>query len=64
DGPYLIGQLDNRPAYIRSVRVGQTVRVPRRGLTDWLIVRRGIPHGGFTMRVIASRLRRANGEAA
>lgn len=64
DGEYLIGKLDNRPAYIRSITAGQVVRVPRRGLTDWLVVRGGIPHGGFTMRVIESRLRRANGEAA
>lgn len=62
DGQYMIGKLDNRPAYVRSVSAGQIVRVPRRGLTDWLVVRAGVPHGGFTIRVVESRLR--GGEAA
>ena len=64
DGKYLTGTLDNSPAYVRSVSAGQKVRVPRKGLSDWLVVRDGVPHGGFTIRVVEARLRGANGEAA
>lgn len=59
---FLIGRLDNRPAFVRAVRAGQKVRVPRAGLNDWLIVRGGHLVGGFTLKVVQERA--AGGEAA
>lgn len=62
DDRFVIGRLDNRPAYVRAVRAGQKVRVPRTGLNDWLIVRGGELVGGFTLKVIQQRA--SGGEAA
>jgi uncharacterized protein YegJ (DUF2314 family) len=55
DDRFIVGRLDNRPAYVRAVRPGQKVRVPRTGLNDWLIVRGGQLEGGFTLKVVEDR---------
>jgi uncharacterized protein YegJ (DUF2314 family) len=55
DDRYIVGRLDNRPAFVRAVRPGQKVRVPRAGLNDWLIVRGGQLEGGFTLKVVQER---------
>lgn len=52
------GRLDNQPAFVTTVRAGQTVHVPRAKLNDWLYVRGGELHGGFTLRLLGEKLRR------
>jgi uncharacterized protein YegJ (DUF2314 family) len=63
DDSFIVGRLDNRPAYVQAVRAGQKVRVPRTGLNDWLIVRGGELLGGFTLKVVQERAT-DEGEAA
>lgn len=57
DESHIYGRLDNDPATVRTVRRGQPVRVPRGLLNDWLFVRGGQRVGGFTVRLIETRLR-------
>lgn len=67
DDAEFVGRLDNQPAFVRTFRVGQTVRVSRADLNDWLYVRGGKLHGGFTLRLLGDRLRHdghRRGEAA
>lgn len=61
DGSHIYGQLDNDPATVRAIRRGQSVRVPRAGLNDWLFTKGEQRVGGFTVSVLE---RRAKGEAA
>lgn len=63
DDAFIVGRLDNRPAFVQAVHAGQKVRVPRTGLNDWLIVRGGQLEGGFTLKVVEDRVR-GGGEAA
>lgn len=61
---HIIGRLDNQPAYVRAVKAGQRVRVPRKGLNDWLFVCGGEMHGGFTLNVVRDRIDDRGGSAA
>lgn len=61
DVQHIYGQLDNDPATVRAIRRGQSVRVLRSGLNDWLFTKGSERIGGFTVKVLE---RRANGEAA
>lgn len=61
DGSHIYGKLDNDPATVRTVRRGQTVRVARSLLNDWLFVRGSERVGGFTVPVLD---RKRNDKAA
>ncbi len=58
DDTHVHGRLDNDPAFVRSVRAGEPVSVPRDRVNDWLYVRGGELHGGFTLKLLGDRLRR------
>lgn len=64
DATHIVGKLDNRPAFVRAVHVGDSVRVPRSELNDWLYVRGGELHGGFTLRLLDEQLRPQRPDAA
>ncbi len=57
DDTHIRGRLDNDPAFVKSVRAGDAVRVPRDRLNDWLFVRGGRLHGGFTLKLLGDQLR-------
>lgn len=50
------GRLENEPQYVRSLEIGQLVFVRRDRVSDWLAIHDGVLVGGYTMRVIRSRL--------
>ena len=49
DDDNLHGTLDNEPRTLKSVRRGQSVRVARDLVNDWLVVQNGRVLGGFTL---------------
>jgi len=50
------GRLKNDPDHLPSLVYGQAVVVPRASVSDWFAVDAGKLVGGYTMRVIRSRL--------
>lgn len=46
------GKLLNRPVHVRSVREGETVRIPTSAIGDWIYNEGGKVHGGFTDKVL------------
>ena len=58
DATHVRGQLDNDPSVVKAVRAGDEVRVPRSTLNDWLYVRGGKLHGGFTLSLLGEKRHR------
>jgi uncharacterized protein YegJ (DUF2314 family) len=56
DGKAFHGRVDNKPLDVASVRLGQRVTVAPEDVTDWMFVKDGKLMGGFTTRVLYSRL--------
>jgi uncharacterized protein YegJ (DUF2314 family) len=57
DATHIVGRLDNRPAFVRAVHLGERVLVARADLNDWLYVRGGELHGGFTLKLLDEHLK-------
>lgn len=51
------GVLENMPANVRSISVGQRVRVRLDNLNDWMCILDGKPAGAFTLQVLAKKSR-------
>ena len=64
DATHFLGRLDNTPTLMKSLSAGQAVRVPRNGLTDWLLLRAGSLRGGFSIPVIVARMARQDRKEA
>jgi uncharacterized protein YegJ (DUF2314 family) len=56
DGKAFHGHIDNEPLDVTNVAVGRRVTVSPEDLTDWMFIKNGKLMGGFTMRVLYSRL--------
>jgi len=56
DGKVFHGAVDNKPLDVTNVRLGQRVMVTPDDLTDWMFVKDGKLMGGFTTRLLYSRL--------
>ena len=56
DGENFHGRINNQPLDIHNVRLGQTVTVAPREVTDWMFVKGGKLIGGCTTRVLYARL--------
>ena len=56
DGKAFHGRVDNKPLAVSNVHLEQRVTVTPEDLTDWMFVKEGKLMGGFTMRVLYSRL--------
>jgi uncharacterized protein YegJ (DUF2314 family) len=56
DGKVFRGKVDNQPLEVTNVRLGQEVMLNPEDLTDWMFVKEGKLMGGFTTRVLYSRL--------
>lgn len=46
------GKLDNEPAEVKSMKIGDAVRVEVKTLNDWLYLSNGEMIGGFTVKVM------------
>jgi uncharacterized protein YegJ (DUF2314 family) len=55
---YITGLLDNTPKVVQTVRLGQTVRIPRSNIFDWLYVSQGTRHGAYTVEALHQLLTR------
>lgn len=53
----IYGVLENMPANVQAIRVGQRVRVRLDNLNDWMCVLDGKPAGAFTLQVLAKKSR-------
>ena len=56
DGRTLSGVLLNSPSWLKSVRRGQAVELPRERVTDWMYTIDGKVYGGFTVDVIRGKM--------
>jgi len=53
---FITGTLDNTPRVIQTVRLGQTVRIPRVMIFDWLYVSQGNRYGAFIVKALQQLL--------
>ena len=55
NGKEFVGKLDNVPADLRNVRIGDTIRVAAGDVQDWMYIASDKIYGGYTIRVHAAR---------
>ena len=53
---FITGTLDNTPKVVQTVRLGQTVRISKSNIFDWLYVSQGIRYGAFTVEALQQLL--------
>jgi uncharacterized protein YegJ (DUF2314 family) len=63
DGHTITGTLCDTPEHVQCVREGQQVNFPSDHLSDWLYVLVDEAHGGFTLRLLRSRMSDAERQA-
>lgn len=56
DGQSFHGKINNNPIDVKNVRLGQSVTVAPKDVTDWMFVKDGKLIGGYTTRVFYARL--------
>ncbi len=56
------GQLGNEPVHRTDLVLDQTLTVPRADVTDWMIIQDGVLVGGYSVRLLRSRLSAAERE--
>jgi uncharacterized protein YegJ (DUF2314 family) len=52
----ITGLLDNAPRVVQTIRLGQTVRIARATIYDWLYVSQGTRHGAYTVEALQALL--------
>ena len=50
------GILLSSPDWLKNVKYGDNVTFPKSSVSDWVYVRDGIAHGGYTMRLLRDRM--------
>ncbi len=58
DGEFVSGTLLNEPNWLKSVKVGDPVRVPLGEISDWMYVISGEVFGAYTVNLLRSRMGR------
>jgi uncharacterized protein YegJ (DUF2314 family) len=56
DGTNFHGKINNKPIDVKSVRLGQSMTVAPKDVTDWMFIKNGKLIGGYTTRVFYARL--------
>lgn len=56
DGTNFHGKINNKPIDVKNVRLGQSVTVAPKDVTDWMFIKDGKLIGGYTTRVLYARL--------
>lgn len=56
------GKIGNDPGVVSNVAFGQTVRVRKDEISDWLFMRSGKMHGNYTMRPLLATMPQADAE--
>lgn len=55
DGKYS-GILDNEPEYITDYKIGDTINVDSKNISDWMYIENGKLFGGYTIKVLRNRM--------
>ncbi|WP_447642523.1 MULTISPECIES: YegJ family protein [Chitinophagaceae] len=50
------GILNNEPEFIKKVRLGDTVRIDKSDISDWMFLEGSKLHGGYTIRVLRNKM--------
>lgn len=56
DGARFRGTVNNEPVEVKNVKLGQKTEVPRNEVSDWMYLENGKLVGGYTLRVLRSRM--------
>lgn len=51
-----IGVIDNLPEKIKSVKLGDTVQIEKKEISDWMYIKKSELHGGYTIRLLRERM--------
>jgi uncharacterized protein YegJ (DUF2314 family) len=57
------GIVNNEPEFVSSLKLGQRATQPEGQVSDWMYVREGVLHGGFTIRAALEALSPAERES-
>ncbi|MGE6354052.1 YegJ family protein [Flavobacterium sp. NPDC079362] len=55
DGKYS-GILDNEPEYITDYKIGDTINVDSKNISDWMYIENGKLFGGYTIKVLRNKM--------
>jgi uncharacterized protein YegJ (DUF2314 family) len=55
DGKKLVGRLNNEPEWVKSVKFGDVVSVPKDQISDWMYIDNGLLVGGYSVRLLRDR---------
>ena len=55
DGKYS-GILDNAPEYIKDHKIGDTINVDNKDISDWMYIENGKLFGGYTIKVLRNQM--------
>ena len=55
-GPNFRGRINNAPAMLTGVKLGQTVTIPAKDIGDWMYIENGKLVGGQTSRVLRDQM--------
>lgn len=55
NGKY-IGIIDNIPEKIKNVKLGDTVKIDKRDISDWMYIKNSKLYGGYTTRLLVKRM--------
>ena len=55
NGKY-VGVIDNLPEKIKDVKLGDTVVIEKKDISDWMYLKNSELHGGYTIRLLRERM--------
>lgn len=55
NGKY-IGIIDNLPEKIETIKLGDTIEIDRKNISDWMYIKNSKLYGGYTIRLLRNRM--------
>ena len=55
NGKY-VGVIDNLPEKIKSIKLGDTIEINKKDISDWMYLKNSKLHGGYTIRLLRERM--------
>ncbi|WP_193702258.1 YegJ family protein [Flavobacterium haoranii] len=56
DNENYIGIVDNLPEKIENIKLGDTVQINRKEISDWMYIKNSKLHGGFSIKLLRDRM--------
>lgn len=56
DNGNYIGVVGNRPYWVKGLHLGDTIKVSKPDITDWMYLENNVLHGGYTTRLLRNRM--------